>query len=172
MPFVRACDARSEARPTAYIRLFAHNLAGLVFYQLYELLLVSCKLAIPLIGAFSAFQFLMYISEMLVNNRKSKNENNSSIARMQQTSNSQQLIKLIEDLTKPSSQIYGQKVSCTRLNIVGMTSLCIFHAMTNSKGSRLCTVDGWIANRYVGSSSGMLRTGTVKIAHAHFAHTF
>ena len=35
-----------------------------------------------------------------------------------------------------------------RLNIVGVTSLHASNALTNSKGSRLCAVDGWIANRY------------------------
>ena len=51
-------------------------------------------------------------------------------------------------LNKTIQPGYGQKVSCTRLNIVGMTMLRASHALTNSKGSRLYAVDGWIANRY------------------------
>ena len=35
----------------------------------------------------------------------------------------------------------------TCLSIVGVTSLRPSHALTNSKGSRRCAVDGWIANR-------------------------
>ena len=30
---------------------------------------------------------------------------------------------------------------------MGVTSLRASHALTNIKGSRLCAVDGWIANR-------------------------
>ena len=31
---------------------------------------------------------------------------------------------------------------------MGVTSLRASHALTNNKGSRVCAVDGWIANRY------------------------
>ena len=38
----------------------------------------------------------------------------------------------------------AEKPHVTRLNIVVVTSLRASHALTNSKGSRLCAVDDWI----------------------------
>ena len=52
---------------------------------------------------------------------------------------------------------------------MGVTSQCASHALTNSNGSRLCAVNGWIANRcdYIGSlfslMSGQLCTTGPKI---------
>ena len=80
---------------------------------------------------------------MYIKNRKPENALINGIARLQLTS-----IKLIEHTIKLSNQDYGQKVSFSRQNIVGMTLLHTLHALTNSKGSRLCAVDGWIAKRY------------------------
>ena len=59
------------------------------------------------------------------------------------------------------------KVSCTHLNIVGVTSLHTSHAMTNSKGSRLCAVDGWIANRceYIGSLFSLISGQLCSVFH-------